>query len=55
MSKDISLLLICKNLYSKLTDEDKRTMGWDKEFERLFLTKMENGFKRYKERYQDDD
>lgn len=41
---DYIILLGYRSLYQKLTEQDKLTMGWDKDFEELFLKKIELGF-----------
>ena len=39
-------LIACRNIYDKLTAEDKQVMGWNKDFEKMFLNKLESGFKK---------
>ena len=43
---DNHILYAFRNLYEKLNDTDKLKMGWDKEFEKTFLSEIEKGFKR---------
>lgn len=38
-----------RNLYAKLTDKDKKLMGWTEEFEKNFLPKLKTAEKRFME------